>query len=407
MNTISDIYREILSKDNPLQAFSFLAIESIFLIYTAAFAVRTHFFGSLDRVSVKMKYPTVGCKTVISLIGLFCGPMVVPSEDWIFLESAWNNSSIVCLALLVGACIVFKPKKERACVESVRHAIFFQSLGTMASPLMRVNFLLGAYGSIVLLLVYTVHTVILIQRADSTQASTECIESRKNSLFKRVLDLVVCSAKEECSPNLGMFVSPVVMGSVICCTFLSLCIKSLFLSVSALFALCAFVRHTKKTSIFRCAYTLACICVLLRCASEHLYLAFSCAFPEIKVHPFVRLSLATARLMLPTSVVIAVGIWMGKYMQCLSIGLSLPIHYMFFQRSIFNLAMKNQNSIPLVNRTSPCTLIFTVISTMLIFLNNEVRTGLFEVEVGALLILLYFIYFTCLVFCPIPRAAPS
>ncbi|KAI5189922.1 hypothetical protein NEMIN01_0785 [Nematocida minor] len=397
MKSILDFYGRVASDEHPVVAYTFFVSAILLFIYTSVFLTYTYLFRELDRISAKAQLPTLGCKTLLLVFALLYSPVFTVHRDIKIREAVWHNTALLSLTVFSGICILFKPKKERVCLSSTRHTIFFQSLGTLSSPLLGVYYILSSYGSTFLFTIYAFYSVIFIQKGKNNDIQVFPAEDDRQTVLKTVFDNVLVGSEERNRrPWLSILTSSLAMGNLVYYTFLEKRYPSQILCI-VLFCLGASVSlKSKKHKWFKNAYTFLCTCILLKSISEKFYMLLLSTSPGMINTPAGYIMLNTLRLAFPVLVVVSTGVGMGRYKLCFSLAISITIHIFLFQKALIMLLREEVYQLVLLDRTTMYSLVFTIISTMLLFINNEIRSGLFETEVGVLLIVLFLLYIMCL-----------
>ncbi|OAG29173.1 hypothetical protein NEIG_01458 [Nematocida sp. ERTm5] len=403
MSALLDIYKRILSPDTPTQTYSLLTVILSIFIGVSVFISNTYIFSELDKIASKLGYPTIGLKSIIALIGLLYSPITTILPDLNLGESVWYHSSVFSITALAGFCIIFKKKKERIYSDSIRHTIFFQTIGTMASPIVGLYSIITSYSSVVLIVLYSVYFMLFTTKGKDYGLYLHTESSTEKSLMERTFNRIINKPSDSTNNRwINIIISSTTMGSLIGITFKDMYYIPLY--IAALFILCILSLHSKKTSYFRNMYSLGCSCIIIKGISKHITSIIKVILSNMHKKYTGYIIINNIYVLFPIMMVILVGMFNGRYKLCFSIAISLPIHVFLLQKSIIPYVNTSENAV--VDRSSLYSLVFTVISTILLFINNEIRTGYFEIEVGIILIMLYIIYIFCILNHPILQMDP-
>lgn len=392
MKSILDFYEKALSDENPVRGYAFFCASSLLFVYISAFVGHTYLFHELDKIAIKTKYPTIGFKTLLLIGGLLYSPVITIRRDLLIDESVWLNLSLLCLTVCGGLIIIFKPMKERACIDSTRFTLTFQSVGTMTYSLVGLSKMVISSYSSVFFLVYLVYVSVLVNAGKTDSIFMVPSVTRKDTAVKRLFDKILADSEDSTRMKwISLVVSPVVIGSLVYFTFLSSstgwvgCMGVFF--VGALVSL-----RSKKNSLVRNIYTFITACIIIKSLGENFYILLYSIFPDIIGTWPGYIFLNTIRLGFPIKIVLLVGMMLRRYKLCFSLSISMAIHVFLFMKPLIILLDPNPTSTDRTNIYAVASLIFTSTSNILLFANNELRRGLFEIEVGIILILLYCIY---------------
>ncbi|KAI5160092.1 hypothetical protein NEAUS03_0864 [Nematocida ausubeli] len=395
MDTLLDFYEEILSKDAPFQTYSVLSISVVLFTALCIFITNTCIFSELDKITAKIGYSTVGFKSTLLLFGALYAPVITSLQDIQLGDAVWHHTIVFSITVLCGFCILLKRGKKRVCEESVRHIIFFQTIGTLASPMLGIYPMRSSYSSIFLFALYLIYIVLFSTHRKEVHINLLIDQTTRMPFLASVVDKILNRSKEGSQKEwVSILVSSVTMGTLVGRTFFGK--DSILLGIGVFLVLSIFSMQTKKTSLFRNAYSFTCACIILKAVSIHIYSVLRVLFSTAYMTYLGYILITNIYLLFPFCVILAVGMAQKRYKLCFTTALSMPIHVFLFQKAVWPYVYTNPHHLLVLDRITLYSIVFIAISTILLFANNEIRSGLFEVEVGGILLSLYVVYILCI-----------
>ncbi|KAI5189962.1 hypothetical protein NECID01_0757 [Nematocida sp. AWRm77] len=355
----------------------------------------------LDFLCKKWKKDTIGTKSLILsfLLGSF------PFWDFKFAEETPNDkifktvidgSSFVCISLIAGLAVVLKKERERNVKECMQQCLFFLSGSMFIIPWMHANKHMKTCG-VFLLMMYTSHVTGLSVKGKVFEPSSSDLsgfEKLKLHGAARVLDFFM-GVKEDfyASSTISLFASSFLLGSAGCLAVSSLSLNILaIITALSLCMSCALKIGSKAGTYRRSLYLVVCCISWLKLFSLHL----GTALAYLIQHKAQLITSDKGRLLdigkacFPILCTTIALVQQNRYRLCMIFVLNCTLHHTLYTNGL--LYLTRESTAAVYTEHSVQSAIFLMISTILLFFNSEMRSGMLETEIGCILIFLFSIF---------------
>lgn len=371
------------------------------LICLSFFVAHRYIVFSVDRMTKALKIPTDGARAAIVSLGMLNLPISLIVSDRKAGERF--SSEIICNSVLgvfmcgTGVSILFG-KKQRVSLEITRHAILFLTVINLLWMLLDLRPDYSKAAGSILLCLYFIHLNQIIEMGPINITENEQMRViRAFSCIKKVGDCFMSATDiEKCPSTLSFFVSPFAMLSALVLSFgrrksgayTTIC----FLSLAVSAFLYAFARKRKTVSSI---YTFICASVWMNIFSLCIAKAFFWIVSEEAIEESQIFSgmFFSWKYIFPSFIIILSLLLQKRYKLAMCLCFSLAIHNSLCNHGIYLIMRTGHNLY--ISMKSKYSVVFLVTSIILLFMNSEIRTGLFEKEVGVLLLCLYILFIIC------------
>ncbi|KAI5180716.1 hypothetical protein NEOKW01_1000 [Nematocida sp. AWRm80] len=391
------IYHYIKGSNVDVSSISFVVMGSTILLYFMWYICRMHIPYRVDRISESTKKDSLGTKGCIlgSVMGVFPRPFLmnrVPSTSCSIL--GYNVSALTVMCILGGCSIIGRRSRERMERVTCQTGIFFLmiSIFLILWSMVTTNVILKR---LVAILVYSGYLFTLTGKGkyleNISSAETRTVE-KKIFPMSTLIDGILLDESKSRYTFLLYMVSPIVSGASFYYTFLYTYSFWVLLLIVSLLAIGLVVdMSVEKSGIIKEAHRLVLSVLWTRILSQQIFYLLSGILPNTsKMHYFVDLSLETLRDTLP---ILGVGLSMvvqKRFKLCFLLSLTGTIGILVLGTARL---VSESYKLEATLIASIYAIVFIITSTMLIFINNEIRAGMLEVEVGIGLITLYALYY--------------
>lgn len=367
-------------------------------LYAGLYIAHRYLPSSLDRLGEKWNRDTVGAKSLMLALLLGCFSFfelaaVDKLSEKVF-KSVVDGSGFVCISLIAGLSIVCKKQRERNVKECMQQCLFFLSGSMFTIPWMHANRHMRLCG-VFLLSMYGCHVLALSPKGKVPEAPPARLPSFAGSRrATRGVDFLL-GAKEglQTSSALSLFVSSLLLCLAGHQVFLPLSLYALaLLGAAALGITAALTIGSKAGATRRTFYLLAAAISWLKLLAGFFKLSLAYLVQD-KAQLMLEDKgglLEIAKMCFPVLCVAAGLVRQNRYRISMIFVLNSVLHYTLYTNGI--LYLTKETSAETYTEYSRQSAIFLMISTLVLFLNNEMRSGMLETEIGCILIFLFFVF---------------